>query len=86
MGLPNAITGHDHEVVVLIKCKHFEIGQGRNHLFFWRQSLVSLIEVVTWRPNTNTLTTQVSKILLTGKNTNDREPQASSHSVGLPYQ
>lgn len=45
---PDAVTGDDHEVMVLVKCQNFDVRHCRNHLFLWRQSLVSLIEVVTW--------------------------------------
>lgn len=44
--LPDAVTGNDHEVVVLVKCQNFDVRHRRNHLFLWRQSLVSLIKVV----------------------------------------
>lgn len=44
---PDSIAGNDHEVVVVIYCQHFDVRQGRDHLFFWRQVLVPLVEVIT---------------------------------------
>lgn len=44
---PDSIAGNDHEVVVIIYCQHFDVRQGRDHLFFWRQVLVPLVEVIT---------------------------------------
>lgn len=43
---PDAVTGDDHEVVVLVEGQNFDVGHCRNHLLLWRQSLVPLIEVV----------------------------------------
>lgn len=45
--IPDSITGNDHEVMVIIYCQHFDVGQGRDHLFFWRQIPVPLVEVIT---------------------------------------
>lgn len=47
--LPDSITGNDHEVMIIIYCQHFDVRQGRDHLFFWRQILVPLVEVITCR-------------------------------------
>lgn len=33
--------------MVIVYCQHFDVGQGRDHLFFWRQIPVPLVEVIT---------------------------------------
>lgn len=43
---PDSITGNDHEVVVIVYCQHFDVRQGRDHLLFWREVLVPLVEVI----------------------------------------
>lgn len=53
LNLPDAVAGNDHEVVVLIKCQNFDVRHRRNHLLLWRQSLVSLIKVVTCEQSEN---------------------------------
>lgn len=46
---PDSIAGNDHEVMVIIYCQHFDVRQGGDHLLFWRQILVPLVEVITCR-------------------------------------
>ena len=45
--LPDAITGNDHEFVIVSESQHLDVRKGRNHLLLRWQVLVSLVEVVS---------------------------------------
>lgn len=44
---PYAITGNDHELMIVCESQHLDVRKGRNHLFLWWQVLVSLVKVVS---------------------------------------
>ena len=46
---PDAVASDDHEVVVVVERQDFDVGHAGDHLLLWRQVLVPLVEVVTWK-------------------------------------